>query len=98
MRYEIARNGYSNTKAVQLAKNVSRNSILKISEENSEFPGIDIVTKPSVEYPSGTLASHILGTVGKITESELKDKQDSYGYNDIIGKTGIEYVLSLIHI
>ena len=92
MRYEIARNGYSNTKAVQLAKNVSRNSILKISEENSEFPGIDIVTKPSVEYPSGTLASHILGTVGKITESELKDKQDSYGYNDIIGKTGIEYV------
>ena len=56
------------------------------------FLGLDIVTKPSVSYPSGTLASHILGTVGKITEDELKSKGDNYGYNDIIGKTGIEYV------
>lgn len=56
------------------------------------FLGVDIVTKPSVSYPSGTLASHILGTVGKITEDELKSKENSYGYNDIIGKTGIEYV------
>lgn len=92
MRYEIARNGYSNTKAVQLSKNISRNSVLQISENNTDFPGVDVVTKPSVNYPSGTLASHILGTVGKITEDELKTRGDTYGYNDIIGKTGIEYV------
>lgn len=92
MRYEIARNGYSNTKAVTLAKKVSRESVLKLSENNVSFPGVDIVTKPSVSYPSGTLASHILGTVGKITEDELKSKQNDYGFNDIIGKTGIEYV------
>ncbi len=38
MRYEIARNGYSNTRAVGLAKNVSRESVLQLSENNSEFP------------------------------------------------------------
>lgn len=38
MRYEIARNGYSNTRAVSLAKNVSRESVLQLSENNSEFP------------------------------------------------------------
>lgn len=38
MRYEIARNGYSNTRAVCLAKNVSRESVLQLSENNSEFP------------------------------------------------------------
>lgn len=38
MRYEIARNGYSNTKAVGLAKNISRESVLQLSENNSEFP------------------------------------------------------------
>lgn len=92
MRYEIARNGYSNTRAVTLAKKVSRESVLKLSENNINFPGVDIVTKPSVSYPSGTLASHILGTVGKVTEDELKSRGNDYGFNDIIGKTGIEYV------
>lgn len=92
MRYEIARNGYSNTRAVTLAKKISRESVLKLSENNISFPGVDIVTKPSVSYPSGTLASHILGTVGKITEDELKSRKNDYGFNDIIGKTGIEYV------
>ncbi|MBO5004380.1 MAG: penicillin-binding protein 2 [Clostridia bacterium] len=92
MRYEIACNGYSNTRAVTLAKKVSRESILKLSENNISFPGVNIVTKPFVSYPSGTLASHILGTVGKITEDELKSRKDEYGINDIIGKTGIEYV------
>lgn len=92
MRYEIARNGYSNTRAVTLAKKVSRESILKLSENNTSFPGVDIVIKPFVSYPSGTLASHILGTVGKITEDELKSRKDEYGISDIIGKTGIEYV------
>lgn len=92
MRYEIACNGYSNTRAVTLAKKISRESVLKLSENNMNFPGVDIVTKPSVSYPSGTLASHILGTVGKITEDELKSRENNYGFNDIIGKTGIEYV------
>lgn len=92
MRYEIARNGYSNTRAVTLAKKISRESVLKLSENNISFPGVDIVTKPSVSYPSGTLASHILGIVGKITEDELKSRKNDYGFNDIIGKTGIEYV------
>lgn len=92
MRYEISKNGYSSTRAVQLSKNISRNSVLELSERNSNFPGIDVVTKPSISYPSGTLASHILGTVGRITEEELKTRKDTYGYNDIIGKTGVEYV------
>lgn len=38
MRYEIARNGYSNTRAVALAKKVSRESVLQLSENNMEFP------------------------------------------------------------
>ena len=92
MRYEISRNGYSNTNAVVIAKDISRESVQQFSEKNSEFPGIDIVTKPFVQYTSGSLASHILGTVGSITAEEYKTKSDSYGYNDIIGKTGIEYV------
>lgn len=91
IRYEISSKGYSSTKTVELAKNISRTSMLEISEKNSNFPGINIVTVPTVAYDSGTLASHILGTVGKITQPELEEKTN-YDINDIIGKTGIQYV------
>lgn len=91
VRYEISSKGYSSTKTVELAKNISRTSMLEISEQNSNFPGINIITVPTVTYNSETLASHILGTVGKITQPELEGKTN-YDINDIIGKTGIQYV------
>lgn len=92
IRYEISRNGYSNTKTVSIATNITRESEQQIREQNAEFPGITIVTEPMVSYTSGTLASHILGQLGRINEEELKGKEDIYEADDLIGKTGIEYV------
>lgn len=92
VRYEIAQNGYSSTKSVEICGDLSRASVLELSEKNSDFAGIDIVTEPIIEYKSGNLASHILGTVGKITQNELEGKEDTYSMNDLIGKTGIQYV------
>lgn len=92
MRYQIAQNGYSSTKAVEICGNLSRESAMELSERNNEFAGIDIVTEPIVSYKSGSLASHILGTVHKISADELKGKEDTYDMNDMIGKTGIQYV------
>ncbi len=65
----------------------------EFNEKGSEFPGINIATKAIRHYPSGSLASHILGYVGKIEEGELKGRENTYGINDIIGKTGIEYIM-----
>ena len=92
VRYEIAQNGYSNTRPVQICGNLSRASAMELSERNADFAGIDIVTEPIISYNSGSLASHILGTVHKISAEELKGKEDTYDMNDVIGKTGIQYV------
>lgn len=92
IRYEISQNGYSSTKAVEICNNLSRASCMELSEKNAQFAGIDIVTEPIISYTSGSLASHILGTVGKITQEELNEKEDTYSMNDLIGKTGIQYV------
>ena len=92
IRYEITQNGYSNVKPVQIASNITKASVLKFSEENSLFSGIDIVTKPVVTYNYGSLASHVLGYCGKITKSELEKVGSEYSENDLIGKTGIQYV------
>lgn len=91
IRYEITQKGYSNVRPVEIANNISKNSVLIFSERNGDFYGIDIVTTPVVTYNYGSLASHLLGYCGKITQEELK-KNEGYSDNDLIGKTGIQYV------
>lgn len=93
LRYYIAQNGYSNIKPVELASNISQTSLAEFNEQNADFPGVNITTKAIRNYPSNSLASHILGYVGKITQDELKGKEETYGQNDIIGKIGIEYIM-----
>ena len=92
VRYEITRTGYSNIKPVEIAKDISRESAVQIREQSNDLPGMTIATGSKVKYTSGNLASHILGQVGPITEEELKGQEDKYDLNDIIGKTGIEYI------
>lgn len=92
LRYTISKNGYSSTKTVQIATNISENSLAIFNEQNDKFPGLSIQTKAVRNYISGSLASHILGYVSRIDENELKGNEDTYNANDMIGKTGIEYI------
>ena len=55
------------------------------------FPGISVENRPVRRYYMGSLASHIIGYIGPITEEELRRNPD-YAITDYIGKTGIELV------
>ena len=92
IRYEITTTGYSSTKALTIADDIPREAVAEFSESSDKFPGINIVTEPVREYTSGTLASHILGYASTISAEEYATRKDTYDQNDIIGKTGIEYV------
>ena len=94
IRYEITTNGYSSTKSIKIAENISKTSAIQFNEQNSSFPGINVVEEPIRVYTSGSLAAHILGYIGKLDQDTLKEKiNDGYRINDYIGKVGIEYVL-----
>ncbi len=92
LRYEIETQGYSSTRPVKLANNISEATLHQVSEQNSQFPGINITTTPTRNYPSSSLASHIIGYISQISPDEYNKNKDKYGINDIIGKTGIEYI------
>ena len=92
IRYEATQKGYSSTKAIRIADNISREAVAEFSESSDKFVGINIVVEPIREYTSGNLASHILGYAGKISSQEYEQRKNTYSSNDIIGKTGIEYV------
>ena len=90
LRYTIDKEGYSSTTALELAANVSRNSALEINERGEELPGISVEIKSNRVYTQGSLASHVLGYIGRIDEKEYSKNSDRYEKDDYIGKTGVE--------
>ena len=92
VRYRISQEGYSATKSIVIAKDISEESVLKLQEQSEKFPGINIVTEAIRTYPFGNLASHIVGYVNSIGNDFEKAKQENeqYTMNDIYGKSGIE--------
>ena len=92
IRYEISYKVYSNTKSIQIAKNISLNSMNQITEQNSKFPGATITENSKRVYTLGNTASHVIGRIGMIEDSELKEYDSRYDQNDMVGKSGIEYI------
>ena len=91
IRYRITTEGYSSTRSISIADNLSEGSVSNFSELNDYVGGLTIVTKATRTYPNRTLASHILGYIGKINEEEYSNKKtQGYLINDYIGRTGIE--------
>ena len=91
VRYGIEKHGYSTKLGYEIAEDVSEKSVAQFEEMNNNFPGISISYKPIRKYYYTSLASHILGYVGKINNEEYNDNE-GYELDDYIGKTGIEYV------
>ena len=93
VRYSISENGYSSTRPIQIAKNVSSASYSELSERGADFPGVTIEMSAIRNYRLGNLASHIVGHVGPITGEELEKRQGKgYDLADYIGKIGLESV------
>lgn len=92
LRYKITTTGYSATKSITIATDVNEEIVAQISERNSDFPGISIETSASRTYLAGNLAAHVIGYTGQIKEEEYNAQKDIYDMDDIVGKTGIEYL------
>lgn len=92
IRYEITKQGYSSTKALTISKDIPREATAEFTERSDDFAAINISVQPVRKYNQGTLAAHILGYASKISPEEYEKKRDTYSPNDVIGKTGIEYI------
>lgn len=75
-----------------IEEDASISEITQIKERPQDFPGVFIEPRPNRYYPYGSLAAHVLGHVGQISDDELETlRYQSYTSQDIIGKSGIEY-------
>ncbi len=91
VRYQMEKIEFSIPIPYVFAENVSIDTVSRVKENSVLFPGVDVRTTTIRQYPNGTLAPHLIGTVGAINKEEYDEKKDEgYLLNDSIGKNGIE--------
>ena len=65
--------------------------VIEVTSRRSTLPGVSVDTTSVRRYEHGQLLGHILGYVGKITESEFEELSgERYLYSDRIGRAGVE--------
>ncbi|MBO4992159.1 MAG: penicillin-binding protein, partial [Firmicutes bacterium] len=91
IRNELSALGYMGYVPAKIAENVCDATIIEIEERSDSFKGVDVAAESVRYYPNGNTASHILGYLGKISESEKAAYlEKGYSSTDMVGKDGIE--------
>ena len=92
VRYEMNRRDFSMKNPYTFAKNVSIETVTRISESISSLSGVTVKNVPVRKYTNGTVASHIIGITGLISDDQLELLEEGYMMDDYVGKSGIEKV------
>ena len=83
----------NNLYVINLLDNLTVEQLIKFEENEYKFNGVEILKKVIRNYPYKSLGSHAIGYISPLTKSEFKIlSKKGYRLNDLIGRTGIEYV------
>jgi penicillin-binding protein 2 len=83
--------GYTYDLAI-VRSGVGKKKAMEVRERAPTLPGVEVREGFARGYPEGTLAAHLLGTVGEVTAEQLQ--QQRWGKRrsgDLIGQGGVEY-------
>ena len=76
---------------IELASNVSLDTVTRIMEDPERFRSLDIQQTARRYYPEGRYLAHIVGFIGRVNEEDLANLAHlGYNHQDMIGRTGIE--------
>ena len=77
---------------VSLRSRLSEHEVAMFAVNRHRFPGVDVRAWLARDYPIGALGAHVVGYVGRISEDELDQiDQSNYRGTSHIGKTGVEH-------
>jgi penicillin-binding protein 2 len=77
---------------VTLRRDVGSYLIYYLEENQARFPGVAVQRVFVRRYPHGTLAAHLFGNVGEVSEEQLKESPyRGLDPGDTVGQDGVEY-------
>ena len=84
-------------KPIPVQRDLPRNRVAYFAEHRMDFPGLFLEVEPLRFYPHATLAAHLIGYLGEISELQLQRLNDrSYYPGDLIGQYGLEQTYETI--
>lgn len=91
--WTFQRGKWQKFRPLRILEDASDARVAFIAERLEEFPGIITLVESRRDYPYGTLASHVFGYTGEVSEAQL-EKQEyidaGYSFGDRIGQKGLE--------
>lgn len=76
--YSFKKVSFSLYSPFTFASDISTELAAKIKEKSGTLRGVDIVVKTVRDYPDGTLAPHLLGTVGALDAEEYQKRREEF--------------------
>lgn len=91
VRNELSLQGYRKYIPAKIASGISDKSVIVLEEKSNSLPGVEVLAESERYYPNNNTAAHILGYLGRISESEKKYyTEKGYTPNEMVGQTGLE--------
>ena len=86
--------GYQSLRTISV--DVSRRVVAYIGEHPEVFPMVSVEERAQRSYPHGSLAAHVVGYTGTVTQEQLAASEEAadgsvrYRSGDVVGQTGVE--------
>lgn len=85
------RSGWKSHGTLRILEDASEEQVSIMQERSGEFPGVTTVVESRRSYPYGTLAAHLLGYTGEISDEQLLlPEYAGYSSGDRVGQKGLE--------
>jgi penicillin-binding protein 2 len=84
-----------NFESLPIRTRLTDEEVARFTAQRYRFPGVDIQARLFRQYPLGSVASHVIGFIGRINQREsekIDEMEDAANYNGThyIGKEGVE--------
>ena len=81
-----------NSQPIAIAEDVTYETVIEVETRSMTLPGMEVSVGTKRVYPKQTLASQVIGYIGKIPSQSMWTtlQAKGYSYNDTIGRDGIE--------
>lgn len=79
---------------VTVRRELTFEEVVRFEEHAVDLPAARVVTRAVRAYPYGADLAHAVGYLGKVNHQEfVRDRGETYLYDDVIGREGVEAVL-----
>ncbi len=80
--------------SILIRSRLTDEEVARFIVQRYRFPGVDVQTRFSRQYPMGSVASHVIGYLGRMSQKDIdnlkEEDEANYRGTSYIGKEGIE--------